>query len=183
MNPILDAILGAGGGGALNQIARQFGLPQGQAQSAIEALLPALTGGLRNNVQQEGGLDSLLGALTSGSHQQYLDDPSTLANESTTLDGNAILGHLLGSKDVSRQVAANASAQTGIGADLLKQMLPVVASLAMGALSKQTVSASSQGNNAAGGVMDMLGGLLDRNGDGSVADDVLKGIAGRIFGN
>lgn len=181
MNAILDTILGAGGGGALNQIAGQFGLPQGQAQSAIEALLPALTGGLRNNVQQEGGLDSLLGALTSGSHSQYLDDPSTLANESTTLDGNAILGHLLGSKDVSRQVAANASAQTGIGADLLKQMLPVVASLAMGALSKQTVSAGP--SNAAGGVMDMIGGLLDRDGDGSAADDVLKGIAGRIFGD
>jgi hypothetical protein len=47
-------------------------------------------------------------------------------------DGNGILGHILGSKDVSRQVAAQASARTGIGADVLKKMLPLVATLAMG---------------------------------------------------
>lgn len=184
MNPLLETILGAAGGGALKQVAGQFGLEEGQAQSAIQALLPALAGGLQNNVQQEGGLESLLGALTGGSHQQYLDDPSTLANESTRDDGNAILGHLLGSKDASRQVAAQASAQTGIGTDIMKQMLPVVASLAMGALSKHSASsnlASVAPGSGAGGIMGLLGGFLDQNKDGSMVDDVIGGIAGQLF--
>jgi hypothetical protein len=42
------------------------------------------------------------------------------------------LGHILGSKDVSRQVAAQASTRTGISELVLKQMLPAVATLAMG---------------------------------------------------
>lgn len=185
MNPLMDTILGAGGGGVLQKVAGQFGLDESQAASAIQALLPALTGGVQRNVAQEGGLESLMGALTGGGHQQYLDDPSTLEDESTRDDGNSILGHLLGSKDVSRQVAAQASAETGLGTDVLKQMLPIVASLAMGALAKQ-----SQGNNLAGmmqsgessGVMGMLGSFLDQNHDGSMVDDVLKGVAGQLFG-
>ena len=183
MNPLLQTILGAAGGGVLQQVAGQFGLDESQAQSAISALLPALTGGVQRNVQQEGGLESLLGALTGGGHQQYLDDPSTLSD--ATSDGNSILGHLLGSKDVSRQVAAQAASQTGLGTDLMKQMLPVVASLAMGALSKQSSSSNLAGMLQGGqssGVMGMLGSFLDQNHDGSMVDDVLKGVAGRLFG-
>ena len=183
MNPLMDMIMGAASGGVLQKVAGQFGLDESQAASAIQALLPAITGGVQRNNQQAGGLESLLGALTSGNHQQYLDDPSTLGN--ATQDGNSILGHLLGSKDASRQVAAQAAEQTGLGSDLMKQMLPIVASLAMGALSKQ-----SAGNNLAGmaqggqssGVMGLLGSFLDQNRDGSMVDDVLKGVAGRLFG-
>lgn len=185
MNPLLQSILGAAGGGVLNQVAGQFGLSPQQAESAIGALLPALTGGLQRNVQQEGGLESLLGALTGGSHGQYLDDPSSLASGDTVLDGNAILGHLLGSKDVSRQVAAQAASQTGLDTGLMKQLLPIVATLAMGALSKQSSSANLSGvmqQQGAGGVMGLLGSFLDQNNDGSMVDDLLKGVAGRLFG-
>lgn len=183
MNPLLQTIMGAAGGGVLQQVAGQFGLNESQAQSAIAALLPALTGGVQRNVQQEGGLESLLGALTGGSHQQYLDDPSSLSN--ATQDGNSILGHLLGSKDVSRQVAAQAAEQTGLGTDIMKQMLPIVASLAMGALSKQSSSNNLAGMMQGGqssGVMGMLGSFLDQNNDGSMVDDLLKGVAGQLFG-
>ncbi len=185
MNPLMETILGAAGGGVLQKVAGQFGLDESQAASAIGALLPALTGGVQRNVAQEGGLESLLGALTGGNHSQYLDDPSTLGTEETTADGNGILGHLLGSKDVSRQVAAQAAEQTGLGTDLMKQMLPVVASLAMGALAKQNQSNNLSGMLQGGessGVMGMLGSFLDQNRDGSVVDDVLKGVAGQLFG-
>lgn len=183
MNPLMNMILGAAGGGVVQQLAGQFGLNESQASSAIQALLPAITGGVQRNTQQEGGLESLLGALTGGSHQQYLDDPSSLSN--ATQDGNGILGHLLGSKEVSRQVASQAAEQTGLSGDLLKQMLPIVASLAMGALSKQNSSNNLAGMMQGGqssGVMGMLGSFLDQNNDGSMVDDVLKGVAGQLFG-
>jgi hypothetical protein len=184
MNP-LEMIMGAAGGGVLNQVAGQFGLNPNQAQSAIGALLPALMGGVQRNVQQQGGMESLLGALTGGNHSQYLDDPSRLGAAETTMDGNAILGHLLGSKDVSRAVASQASQQTGLDSSLLKQMLPVVASLAMGALSKQNTQQNFAGtfqSQGQSGVMGMLTGFLDQNNDGNVLDDLLKGVAGRMFG-
>ena len=63
-------------------------------------------------------------------HAQYVDQPSQLAQPSSITDGNKILGHLLGSKDSSRQVASEAAASTGIDSGILKKMLPMVASAA-----------------------------------------------------
>jgi hypothetical protein len=137
---------------------------------------------MQRNVQQEGGLESLIGALMNGNHQRYVDEPEAIDPEAMREDGNGILGHLFGSKEVSRQVADHASAQTGLGSGLLKQMLPVVAAMAMGALSKQ-----ASGNSMAavppsrgGSILDMISPLLDQNRDGSSADDVL-GFVSRMF--
>jgi hypothetical protein len=162
---LLDAVLSAGGGSAVNQLARQFGLDESQAQSAVSALLPAVAQGFQRNAASQDGLNSLLGALSGGGHDRYVQDPSTLADPATVQDGNAILGHIFENKDVSRAVAAQAAQQTGIGGDVLKQMLPVVAAMAMGAMSK---------NQTGGGVLDMLSGLLDQNKDGSAVDDIMR---------
>jgi hypothetical protein len=176
---LLETLMKAQGGQALSQIASQFGLPEGQAASALESLVPALAGGLQRNIGQ-GGLDSLLAALTKGEHQRYLDDPSMLRAETTREDGNGILGHILGSKDVSRQVAARASANTGISESILKKMLPVVAAMAMGAMSKQVSGSRTPAVGAAGGgtdILSMLSPLLDKDRDGSIADDILGSVS------
>ena len=165
----------------MSQLASQFGLNEDQAASAVQTLIPALAGGLQRNISQ-GGLEDLLDALTKGQHQRYLEDPSTLNSDAATDDGNGILGHILGSKDMSRQVAAQASTRTGISESILKQMLPAVASLAMGALSKHSAGGSSVAAASVGGsgILGMLSPLLDRNRDGSVVDDIL-GSASRFF--
>ena len=98
-----------------------------------------LAGGVQRNATQAGGLDSIISALQGGNHEQYLDDHTQLAQPQALDDGNAILGHIFGSKDVSRQVAAHAATNTGIDAGILKQRLPVVASMVMGALKQHAV--------------------------------------------
>jgi hypothetical protein len=60
---------------------------------------------------------------------------------------------VLGSKDASRSLATQASGQTGINVDTLKQLLPQFASLA----AKATSHASSSGG--LGGLLSSLGGL------------------------
>ncbi len=180
---LLEMILNAQDGDAVRQLGQNFGLEQGQAASAVSSLVSALSSGLMRNASTEDGLQSLLGALSSGRHQKYLDDLSALGRPETVEDGNGILGHILGSKDVSRQVARSASQRTGVGEDILKKMLPVVAGMVMGALSKQGPSlgaAPREQAAAGGGILDSLASLLDTNRDGSVADDVL-GILGRLF--
>lgn len=184
---LLESVVNADGGGAIRQLANQFGLQEDQAASAVQTLVPALASGLQRNISQ-GGLEGLLGALTNGGHQKYLDDPSALSSAAARDDGNGILGHIFGSKDVSRQVAAQASSRTGINESILKQMLPAVASLAMGAMSRQASAAPASGLSglAAGspdrgsGLMGMLTPLLDRDRDGSVMDDLL-GSALKMF--
>jgi hypothetical protein len=177
---ILEAILSAQGGD-LGRMASRFDLDQGQAQTAIEALLPMLAGAVSRNAQQPGGLEGLLGALADGHHQRYLDDPAMLEDERTLQDGNAILGHLFGDKEVSRQVAVRASAQTGIGADVLRQMLPLLAAMLKGGLlgGGQQPGHGPQAQSG-GGLMELLTPMLDRNRDGSAMDDIL-GMAAQFL--
>ncbi len=175
---LLQMILSAQGGNVAGNLGQRFGLSPDQTASAVGALLPALMGGMRNNVQQQGGLDALLGALAGGGHQQYIDDPGAVSGDQSIQEGNGILGHLLGNKDVSRRVASNAAASTGIGADVLKQMLPIVASMMMGAVSKQTSGGQKAAAAGGGGLLDMLTPMLDRDGDGSALDDIGRMLGG-----
>ena len=97
-----------------------------------------------------------------------------LNREETVADGNGILGHILGSKDASRAVAAQAAAQTGIGADVLKKLLPIAATLVMGSLAKQQPGQPTNRASAGGtDLFSMLTPMLDQNRDGSIVDDVI----------
>ena len=178
---LLNSILNAAGGGVLDQVGRQFGLNQSSTQNIVGKLLPALMSGLKRNTASPGGIEALQNALKNGSHQRYLDDTQAVAGQDAVLEGNKILGHLLGSKDASRAVASQAAEGTGIDVGVIKKLLPMVASMAMGALSKETGAGAKIGGS--GGGLGALAGLLDSDGDGSIFDDLLskfgKGLLGR----
>lgn len=174
---ILDAILN--NGNVVNQMAQNFNLDSNDAQNAIKHMLPALTRGVKNNVGREGGLEGLLGALSKGNHSRYVDSPDLLGQADTVKDGNAILGHILGSKDVSRNVAGHAAKETGLDFGLLKKMLPVLATVVMGSLGKQTQQK---------GILEQaMGGLLGGGGGGGLlggggGGGLLGGLAGMLGG-
>ena len=181
---LMDAILNSGGS-PVSQISRKLGIGESDVTTAISSLLPALTNGVKKNVSQQGGIESLLGALNRGGHERYLDDPEAFSREEAVSDGNGILSHLLGSKDVSRQLANRTSEKTGLGSDILKKILPMVAGLAMGALSKQgnksgVLSGLQESSSRSSSTLGSLVSLLDADGDGSPIDDIL-GIAGKLF--
>lgn len=180
---ILEAIRGAHNGGALQQLGQQFGLSNDQVSSALSALVPALAAGFQQNMSSPQGLDGLLGALGGGQHQRYVDDASALSHPDTIDDGNGILGHIFGSKDVSRQVASQAAAQTGVGADVLKGMLPIVAAMMMGTMSKGLSQPAGRPAGASSGgdaLLGMLAPMLSSNSSGSMADGI-AGLVGRLF--
>ena len=184
---ILSQILGTGNGEAVSRLASQFGMDNDQATRAIGSLLPQLTRQMRGNMGQGDGLASVISAIQKGNHKQYLEQPETLERPETVADGNAILGHILGSKERSREVADNAAGQTGFDVGILKQMLPLVAGMLMGGVSKQAESAGlNQETGAGSGLDDILGRLggggdagggimsyLDLDGDGSSVDDII----------
>jgi len=164
---LLDMIMSAQGGNTAQQVGAQLGLNQQQSQSAIAALLPAISSALKQNTANPQGLGGLLGALQKGNHEQYLENPQMLGQAESVTDGNAILGHLFGSKDVSRAVAGHAAQKTGIGADVLKKLLPLVATMAMGSLSKQTRQPSMK-SALTGLAMQHLMGGGQKSGLGSI---------------
>lgn len=175
---MMDMIMSAAGGKAPQEIGQQFGLDGGQSQNAISALLPAISSGLKQNASSPQGLAGLLGALQDGSHDQYLDNPSNLSRPDVVDEGNGILGHLFGSKEVSRAVAAKASEKSGISTDILKKMLPMVAMMAMGSLNKQTRS-----QQESGGLKAMLGQMaMQQLMGGQTSGDQKSGGLGSMIG-
>ncbi|PHS27130.1 MAG: hypothetical protein COA83_01005 [Methylophaga sp.] len=131
----------------------------------------------------------MLGALGKGNHQRYVDDPNTLSEPESLRDGNKILGHLLGSKDASRQVASQVASSTGIGSSIIKKLLPMVATMLMGAMSKGAQSngmldmlagaISGGGNNSGGLLGSVLGSLMgggNKSGSGDLVGSLLKGF-------
>ncbi|MGI9263090.1 MAG: DUF937 domain-containing protein [Woeseiaceae bacterium] len=171
----MDLLKEAGGTGSIGALSKQLGIGDGDTGKLVEALGPALTRGLQKQTENPATLDGLTKALSGGNHQRYLDDPDLVGREDAITDGNKILGHLFGSKDVSRNVAAQAAQQTGLESSLIKKALPLLAGLAMGALSKKGPE-----NEKSGGLGGLLGGLLGGGNDGIDLDDVL-GLARKLF--
>jgi len=172
---LLEMLMSGQNGASVEKAGSMLGMNTQQSQSAIAALLPAISSALKQNTSSPQGLAGLLGALQNGNHSQYLDNPATLERPETVSDGNAILGHLFGTKDVSRAVAGRASEQTGISTDMLKKFLPIVAAMAMGSLSKQTNTNSSMKSALAGLAMKQLMGGQQSSGLGGMLGGLLGG--------
>ena len=117
--------------------------------------------------------------------------------------GNDVLGRIFGSKDVSRAVAQNAASRSGLDADVLKKMLPILAMTVAGFMAKGGAGAAQpQQSPAGGGLGGLVGGLLgsltggggatrggapaglasmlDLDGDGNPLDDILE-MAGKAM--
>lgn len=191
--------------GGLQSMARELGVSENQAASGAEALIPAILGGFKKQAQaQPSGLEGLGGLLGQLGGGGLLDQ--VLAPQPTDVSrGNDVLGQIFGSKDVSRTVAQNAAAQSGLNPDLLKKMLPMLAMLIAGFMAKQHGAGVEAPRTApsGGGLGDLLGGLLgggraggassamaggvpglgsllDLNGDGNALDDILR-MAGKAM--
>jgi hypothetical protein len=185
--------------GGLKSLARELGISEEQAARGADALTPAVLGGMKKQAQTQPtgleGLGSILGRLGGGG---LLDD--VLKPQSTNVNrGNEVLGEIFGSKDVSRAVAQNASSQTGLSPEVLKKMLPIVAMMVAGYISKQQGGAgatrSAAGRGGLGGLLGSLFGgrrrtgaaqtgtqtgaagwasMLDLDGNGNPLDDILR---------
>ncbi|MEN8259760.1 MAG: DUF937 domain-containing protein [Pseudomonadota bacterium] len=182
---IFDMILKEIGGSGLAQVARKAGISEQDLTNVFSRLVPSVTQGIKNNASDPAGAQQLLNALENGNHQRYLDKPESLDQPETIEDGNAILGHIFGSKDISRSVAGQTANETGVDEGIVKKILPIVASVAMGALSKQASgsglhAAQLQGGSGSDSMMGLLGSFLDADKDGDVTDDLLD-MAKKLF--
>jgi hypothetical protein len=189
---ITDILAQAGG---LESMARELGVSEAQATRGAEALVPAILGGFRKQTDaQPGGLEGLGGLLGQLGGGGLLDN--VLSPQPTDVSrGDNVLGEIFGSRDVSRAVAHDAAARTGLDPSLLKRMLPMLAMMVAGYMAKQQ-GAGAEPMGSGGGLGGLLGGLLggqrsgggglgglaamlDQDGNGNPLDDILRQV-GRI---
>lgn len=119
----------------MDNLSRHFGLSNDQTLRALEALLPAFTLGFRQNLRNPTAFGPLLEMMASGSYAPLFDGAG--GTGFGQVNGQPVLDRLFGSPEVSRQIASQASAMTGIGAQVLQQVFPALAGLLMGGLFRQ----------------------------------------------
>lgn len=185
---LLETILSAQGGNLIKSLSKANGIDPTQALAVLGKLVPGLSQGLNTNTNQSGGLEALFGAMQKGNHRDYLEDSKKAFSSQGILDGNGILSHILGSKDASRSLASQVSAQTGVGSSIIKKMLPQIATMVMGALGSQNRSSGALGalgSLLGGGQQKKANGLLsaflDRDNDGSIVDDLIGMAAKQLI--
>lgn len=147
MMPLFDMLMRAQNGQAMNDMAAQFGLDLAQMNKVTQALMPAFATGFKRNAASPDAFGQLMQTLASGDYAQYFENAAKAFSPSGIAGGNDVLSQIFGSKDISRAIAAQTEAFTGVGQDIIKQMLPVYASTIMGGMFEQANQA----------VMDMLG--------------------------
>lgn len=189
---LMDLIARMGGADGVAAMAAKVGLTPDQAQAAMAALIPAVSGGMVKQAQAGNGtiVDQIAGTAASYT--------GSAAGDGAVAQGNDILGSIFGSKDVSRAVAAQAASQTGLDIGALKALLPMVATLAASALGNTTGRVGGAPVGSSGGLGGMLGGLLggaggaqtgpagalmnmiDTNRDGNPLDEIM-GMAAKFL--
>ena len=178
MSSILDALLGSGNQGNIADLAKHFNLDEKDISAAIKNLLPALSGGLKQHLQEQPDSQVVQEAKTQGT-AQYMDDADAkVYSEEAVSQGNNTLTHILGSQDNSNALADKVSSASGVSGDVIKKLLPMAATMLMGSVAKH---ADSQEGTASGtNILSVLTGFLDKNNDGSIKDDLIN-LAGKLF--
>lgn len=166
---VLKVIEDAQSGRALANLAARFNIDEQQARAAAAAVLPELALALERNSLSRGGLADLVSALGDGHHEAILDRPQDWNDPRVEADGQAILDHILGGPSKARSLAARSSQSTGLSGTLIAALLPILAQMLMGALSRYMK----------GGLGDVLSRLPAPNansrGGGRNADDPMSG--------
>jgi hypothetical protein len=129
---LFDIMRQAQQGAVLDNWSRQFGLSVLDTQRTVEALLPAFSLGLQNAARDPGAFARLLETMMSGRYAPIYDGRSL---PGPGAGGDALL-QLFGSPEAAQRIATQVSAMSGVGAQVVQQMMPVMAATLMGGLSK-----------------------------------------------
>jgi hypothetical protein len=151
------------GNEALQEISGQVGAEPSLVNTAIQAALPAILGGLANNASTPQGAESLDNALSNDHDGSILGDlgglGSLIFDQSTPTprqaDAGGILGHILGTNQ-QNEVAQEASQKSGLPLGQVAQILMMLAPIVMGYIGQQ----KQQQNVGSDGLGGLLGGIL-----------------------
>lgn len=182
----------------INQMSQEVGAEPQQTQVAAQGVLSTLLGGLSKNAQSPEGAGGILSALDRDHDGSALNDIMGMLSGNpqgaspNAMNGAGILGHILGGQQ--QGAASMISQASGVAPEGVMGMMMKMAPLVMGVLGQQK---QQQGFDASG-LASMLGGsvqnqsgnplmqmatrFLDKDGDGSVMDDVMGMVGSKLLG-
>ena len=197
---LADLLGSALGQNVINSVSSQLGMTKTEASSAIGVAVPAILAGLTKNSQTSQGAESLNKALESKHDGSLLDNiGSMLQNQSSQIqqDGNGILDHIFGANKSA--VEKGVAAKSGLSLQKVGPLLSMLAPIVMAYIGKEkkqsktsagglgdllggllgSAGATGGKKTTGGGLMGMVTGLLDKNKDGNIVDDILGSFLGK----
>ncbi len=163
------------------KIASKFGADPETLNQVIASLTPKLTEEVKNKLKDP-NVDSapIIQKATDPEIQTIAEKAQEYIEKDDIVDkGNELLGYITGSKEKSKEIAAQVADETGFDFSMIKQLLPMVAPIVMGTLGK-TLSQSNADVSDVSNAEKSLLSFLDFDNDGSIIDDVI-GMAGKFF--
>ena len=167
-------------GNTSNQVAEQaenkFGISKTQIIALLAVAAPLIISYLRNKSQDANEAEALNNALDKDHDGSILDDVSQA--DARQAEGGSILSHIFGGEkqNVENQLSQN----TGISIDKIGPILSMLAPVIMGYIGRE----KQQNNVGAGGLGDLLGGILGNASNQAQAQQSspLNDILGSVLG-
>ncbi len=174
----------------LAQLANQIGVQDTrQVEAASTGIFSTLLAAMNKNANSQMGLNSLVSALDRDHDGSILNDLAgfftgkTPTTNAATTNGGGILAHILGG--LQPNVVDMIGRMSGLDKSKVSQLASMLAPMVLGMLGKRR---QESGINVAGvgdllkksvqtpnqPQMGLLAKFLDRNGDGSVIDDIAR---------
>jgi hypothetical protein len=172
----------------IQDIANKLGADQGEVANAIQTLVPALVGGVAENVQAQDIDSSDLESAVAQHGASSLLDGGVSVNQVDEDEGDKIVANIFGGNNSDAVASALAGSGVAGGGGLIKKLLPILAPIVLAYIGKQFAqrSAAPAGAGAqaqaapSGGLGDVLGGIL--GGAGGGGNNPLGSILGSVLG-
>ncbi len=170
-------------------IANKIGADQGEVNNAIQTLVPALVGGLAENVHSNQIDSSKIESAVAEQGASGLLDGGVNVDQVDEKQGDNLVATLFGGND-SNAVASALAGQGAGGSGLIQKLLPILAPIVLAYIGKQLTkggaSAPAQPQPQAaggGGLGDILGSILGgAAGGGGGGNNPLGSILGSVMG-
>jgi hypothetical protein len=173
---LLDLLTGNTSNQVAEKAENKFGINRNQIIALLAVAAPLIISYLRNKSQDTKEAEALNNALDKDHDGSILNDSSQL--EARESEGGSILGHIFGGdkQNVENQLSQN----TGISIDKIGPVLAMLAPVIMGYIGKE----KQQNNVGAGGLGDLLGGILGNASNQAQAQQSspLNDILGSVLG-
>lgn len=169
-------------------IASKLGADEGEVNAAIKTLVPALVGGVAENVQADNIDSSDLESAVTTQGASGLLDGGVSVDQVDANEGNQMVSKIFGGND-SNQVASALAGTGAGGGDLIKKLLPILAPIVLAYIGKQfsqqnaPAQSAPQPQASGGGLGDILGSILGgATGGGGGGNNPLGSILGSVLG-
>jgi hypothetical protein len=170
----------------VQEIANKIGADEGEVNNAIRTLVPALVGGVAENVHANHIDSSDLESAVTQQGASGLLDGGVSVDHVDQKQGDQYVAKIFGGND-SNAVASALAGQGAGGGDLIKKLLPILAPIVLAYLGKQLTKGSAPAAqpqaqaSGGGGLGDVLGSILGGAGGGG-GNNPLGSILGSVLG-